>query len=428
MSRLLLVTVGGSPDPILHAVRSHQPDRVVFVVSASPCGAPSLEQVIGDGHPCRRRLADGSDEELPNLLTLLSLGAFDPDQDLVKLPDPDDLLDAYRRIRSFCRQLRTNGQRAELIGDYSGGTKTMSAALALALLEQEADLTAVSGRRDNLVRIDQSDGVRAIALGSLRAGRVLQERLTLFLDDHRYDRAAQALGEFLRSQNDELDDVAYAAGERLLGLLEACVLWDRFQWREALSHAERVGMEAALPELFAWWQRVMTARRWLDGNQPEVDVTGYELVQDLLLNAERRGRRGWFDDAIARLYRALELLAQTYTQLELGCDHRENGQGKGLRDRFRWLRDHEGDAGLGGISSRQWPRFRQLLDSRNESLLGHGLTPVSGSVWQSLQDRIRNLVDDTMDELEIIPGPPPQQLPAKALLALPLAEELFRSY
>ncbi|MDB9309098.1 hypothetical protein PN471_10700 [Aphanizomenon sp. CS-733/32] len=37
---------------------------------------------------------------------------------------------------------------------------------------------------------------------------------------------------------------------------------------------------------------------------------GYEIVQDLILNAERRATQQRYDDAVGRLYRALELLAQ----------------------------------------------------------------------------------------------------------------------
>jgi CRISPR-associated protein (TIGR02710 family) len=425
MTRILLVTVGGTPEPILHAVRSHQPDQVVFVVSAPPCLSPSLDQVIGEGLPCSHARPDGSTEDRPNLVNQLALRGFDPSQQLIQLPDPDDLVDGYRRIRTFCRQLNTAHSGLELIGDYSGGTKTMSTALVLALLEQEAELTVVAGERTNLRRIDQSEGVRSIGVGSLQASRLLHERLPIFLVDHRYDRAAQALREFLNSQADDLDDAGYSAGQRLLGMMEALVFWDRFQWREALAQAEQVAMGSALPELLAWWQRVVAARRWMDGNEPDVAITGYELVQDLLLNAARRGRRGWYDDAIARLYRALELLAQTYTQLELKFDYRDNQQGQGMSGRYRWLQDREGTTGLGGITKRQWNKFRPLLDVRNASLLGHGLRPVQENEWQSLQDRISNLVEDTMEELDIIAGPCPEQLPGKALLGLPEALALF---
>lgn len=425
MTQILLVTVGGSPEPILHSVRNNHADLVVFVVSDPAFGAASLEQVIGSGKPCCHYLIDGSIEQRPNLVSQLQLANFNSEQQLLKLSDPDDLGDCYHRIKSFCLQLYQQFSELKLIGDYSGGTKTMSAALVLALMELEAELTLVAGDRTNLLRIDQSYGVRSIPVGSLREVRLLQERLSSFLADHRYDRAAQALREYLSSRGDDLEDVNYRAGERLLGVLDSFVLWDRFQWQEALSHAEQVGLAETFPELHNWWQRVVTSRRWLDGNPPEIAVTGYELVQDLLLNADRRGRRGWYDDAIARLYRALELLAQTYTQLELKFDYRGTDKGLGLAGRYRWLKDFEGSTGLGGITSRQWHKIRPLLDTRNESLLGHGLKPVPCSTWQSLQDHIANLVVDTMDELEITPGPAPFQLPGKELLKLANLDLIF---
>jgi len=45
MTRILLVSVGGTPDPIHHAVASHQLDRVVFVVSALTCQAPIFKAI-----------------------------------------------------------------------------------------------------------------------------------------------------------------------------------------------------------------------------------------------------------------------------------------------------------------------------------------------------------------------------------------------
>lgn len=433
MTRVLLVTVGGTPQPILEAVRAHQPDEVVFICSAPPCPAPSTLQVIGDGTPCRHRLDDGSEEERANLVTQLALQGFREDLQIVPLPSPDDLGDCHRRIRHACQTLEGRFSRCELIGDHSGGTKTMIAALVLALLEREADLSVVSGERSDLVRISGSSEARPIAIGELQALRLVQERLPSFLLDHRYDRCVEALKDFLCQYGDELDDERYAAGQRFAGALQCCVNWDRFRPRDALVHGKATGLAAAFPELINWWERIDAARRWLlEGIQPTIAVTGYELVEDLVLNAERRGRRGWYDDAVARLYRALELLAQTYIQLELGIHHRsfwndpdiQRDQtrlrlSRGLMGLLRWLQNREGGTGLGNKVNRQWPELRRLIDSRNNSLLGHGLTPVQESAWQSLQARIGRLVDTTMQDLGIQPGAAPHQLPATALLQLP---------
>lgn len=419
MTRVLLVTVGGSPEPILESVRLHQPDQVVFIVSAPPCEAPSLDQVIGEGAPCRHLLEDGRTEDRPSLVTQLALTEFVPERHLVPLPDPDDFTDAYQRLRRFTRELRQSISDLDLRGDCSGGTKSMSAALVMALAEQEAELTIVSGKRNDLVRIGSSEGLRSLGIRPLQASRRLHERFALFLDDHRYDRAQQTLKDFLEDQADDLSDDRYNAGYRIFWILEALVLWDRFRWQKALDCAEAIHLETALPELMEWWQRVWASRRWLDANQPECSVTGYELVQDLLLNAARRGRRGWFDDAVARLYRALELLAQTYIQIELHSDYRQQHLRIGASKLYEWLQRREGPDGLGGISKQRWSRIQAVLSARNDSLLGHGLKPIDSSDWQSLQDQLANLVEETLAELQKTQFPSPIQLPGKTLILLP---------
>lgn len=418
MTRVLLVTVGGSPEPILHAVRSHQPDEVVFVCSAPPCPSPSLEQVIGGGTPCRHLQPDGDVENRPNLVTQLELSGFRQDLQIVPLADPDNLTAIYQQLRQFCQQLRQRFTRLELIADYSGGTKTMSAALAMALVEEGAQLTVVQGERINLSRIDQSLGLADMRVSPLRASRSLRERLPLLLADHRYDRLGDVLAQYRSSCHSDLDQSLLNRLQRLDQVLQALSLWDHFRWQEALQLARQTALVDVFPELMAWWERVIRAHDWFVDQRPSDAITGYELVQDLLLNADRRGRRGWTDDAVARLYRALELLAQTYIQLELDGDGPQEDY-PGAARLYRWLRERERGTGLGGCVDHQWGRLRDLLYLRNASLLGHGLNPVNQATWQSLQDRMTNLVIDTLAELGIQQGPEPCQLPGLNLQQLP---------
>lgn len=77
---------------------------------------------------------------------------------------------------------------------------------------------------------------------------------------------------------------------------------------EAWGHGAKVrvlrGLEEGLPHLEA----VVVA-----GGKPT-----FALLQDLLANAERRAELGRFDDALARLYRALELAAEADIHERLG--------------------------------------------------------------------------------------------------------------
>ncbi len=437
MARVLLVTVGGSPEPILQAVQAHQPDEVVFICSAPPCAAPSLDQVIGEGTPCRHLTPGGADEWRPNLVQQLQLPDFRPDLQLIALPDPDDLAAIHSRILQACEGLSDRFSRLELLGDYSGGTKAMSAALAMALVDQNAQLSLVAGNRRNLIRIERSEGIRPMAVSTIRVGRLLREQLPPLLERHLYDQAYLLLQELRLLQADSLDQASLEAIDHLKQHLAVLMRWDRFEWDGALSDASRLDPQQHPEALLLWWKRVVAAQTMLHGEQGAVACTGYELVQDLLLNAERRGRRGWYDDAVARLYRALELLAQTYIQLELRYHHqdfwddpdiqRECRQWRvrrGVGGLFWWLKHREGGTGLGGAASRQWPVLQQLLDARNHSLLGHGLQPVLQRDWRSLQDRVANLVATALREAGCSQGAPPEQLPGVALLQQPAVSVL----
>lgn len=447
MTRVLIVTVGGSPEPILKAVELHQPDEVIFACSAPPCSSPSLLQVIGEGTPCRHSI-DGQEIFRPNLVTQLGLQGFRPDLQIIKLPDPDDLDGCLNRLRNFLSTLHERFSRLDLYGDFTGGTKSMSTALAFALLERKATLSVVSGPRENLVRIDRSEGLRIVDPIPFLARRLLEERLPPLLEAHLYGRARSLLQEFARDQADQLGDDQQQALITLSNQLQVLVLWDRFRWREALDLAEQLQFAERWPELWSWWLRVETSLIWDPAQPPYVAITGYELVQDLLLNAQRRGRRGWYDDAVARLYRATELLAQTYIRLELGLSETQpdwsqrelklsSGElfpNNGVSGLYRWLQDYEAyrrkgkaEQGLGSIYGRQWRELKQLFDMRNQSLLGHGLRPIEQHTWQSLQDRVSHLLEVMLQELGIDQGPPPCQLPRLELLQQPFLSPLLSS-
>lgn len=430
MTRVLIVSVGGSPDPILKAVELHQPDEVIFACSAPPCERPSLDQVIGEGTPCHHSV-DGQEVWRPNLVTQLGLKGFRRDLQLIELPDPDDLNDCLIRLRGFVQALPSRFSKLDLCGDFTGGTKSMSTALALSLLDQQASLSVVGGRRDNLVRIEKSEGLRMVDPIPLLAHRLFEERLPPLLGAHFYDRARSLVIEFQRDQNERLSPPQQAALSGLIAQLQVLVLWDRFRWREALEAAQASGFDQLWTDLHPWWQRVEAAIDWDPTDPSTVAITGYELVQDLLLNAERRGRRGWYDDAVARLYRATELLAQTYIRLELQLDQPAI---TGVLNLYRWLEDYEhrrgegkGKLGLGSIYSGQWWELKRLFDARNQSLLGHGLRPIDQATWQALQDRVTNLLSAMLRDLEIEQGPPPCQLPGLQLLQQPNLLDLFTS-
>ena len=83
--KILLVTVGGSPKPIITAFESLKPDRVVFICSSGKKSSKS--QVIGKGTPCEIRKDGKVIKKLPNFPTIFNLeNNFKSDRDLILVP------------------------------------------------------------------------------------------------------------------------------------------------------------------------------------------------------------------------------------------------------------------------------------------------------------------------------------------------------
>lgn len=90
MPKILLITVGGSHQPIVTTIRSLKPDRVIFLCSTGSRGSES--QVIGQGTPCEVRRGTEVIERLPNIPTQAELGErFQPERDVIKIQEPDDI-------------------------------------------------------------------------------------------------------------------------------------------------------------------------------------------------------------------------------------------------------------------------------------------------------------------------------------------------
>lgn len=153
MSKILLVTVGGSFQPIITAINSLQPNRVIFIASDGEKGSKS--QVIGEGTPCEVRRGVEVIEKLPNIPTQVNLGdRFQPERDLILAQNPDDLAECYPKIHGYIKKLQQETGH-EIMADYTGGTKTLSAALAMAAVDCGISLYITIASRDNLIKVER---------------------------------------------------------------------------------------------------------------------------------------------------------------------------------------------------------------------------------------------------------------------------------
>jgi CRISPR-associated protein (TIGR02710 family) len=416
-AKVLLVTVGGSPQPILTAIDSIKPDRTVFICSDGDGPNASINQIIGAGTPCKIYQNGQLVQELPNIPTYTKLGdRFNPDLDIIRLKDPDDLGDCYEQITTKIRQLRDEIPILDLEADYTGGTKTMSVALVLAALDLDVPLfLTVNAKRQNLHRVDDSESTQKATASRVVVERRLDQLSTNFLPHYNYSAAIAELKSIL------LVDLPKHLKHRVnaqLNCYSGLEAWDRLEHTKAWQYLEHY--EQNMPALISFLRRVMHSRTKIDPSfhAPKDSIAGHgcEIVEDLLLNAERRATQKRYDDAVGRLYRALELLAQIRLQQVSGIrtgdveleklpeslqevyDKRRSPYNDKIQlglERSYYLLNELGDP-LGQAYQQQTDLIRDVLAVRHNSLFAHGLQPITSAEYQQVSEAITKFIDDAL--------------------------------
>ena len=418
---ILICTVGGSHQPIVRAIETNKPDFVCFICTGRDPAThrPGSEiQITGNGNFIKANHADET-PSLPNIPTQCGLGE---DQYELCLVPADDLDGIYVGCRMALQELRKRYPTARIITDYTGGTKSMSAGLVLAALEDGTTaLQLVMGERWDLIGVQDGEMAALANVDSIRLERSMQPYLNAW---HRFSYAEAAAGLSTVPMPNNVDQQGRFIRRRAIST--AFAAWDAFDHTTARQILKTYG--AALPGDWGVFHGVLGALTSKE-NPPKQQAA---QLFDLYRNAERRFAQGRHDDGVARLYRLLEWTAQWL--LEKHCQVRTADL---PRDWFPEgkvpNRDGRYQAGLfeawGLVGSRttgplaNWYTANQnaMLDqlrARNGSILAHGFEPVSASLGQQFhdwlaKDFITALLEETAADNSIRINQLPPQLPTK---------------
>lgn len=386
---VLLCTVGGSHQPILTAIREVSPAVVTFFCTGPDPAtgkAGSRAQVEGKGTPVEVIRRCEVVERLPNIPT--QAGLSDEAFTVCEVP-ADDLDAAAHLMLAEIDRLRAAHPEAELFADYTGGTKTMTAALAIAALERPGvELRLVTGARADLVKVhDGSQSSGAVGVEGIRLHRGMAPFLAAW-GRFAYGEAAMGLAELPTPRDPKLRAELQIARD----LSRTFDAWDRFDHAAASNglevYRQRLGGAAA-----PWFNCLKS----LTGGSDEARRAPARLW-DLWLNAQRRAAQCRYDDAVARGYRLLEWTAQWLLssvgidtgnlgedQIPAGLTIHPGADGRrqaGLRNAWDLAAHH-----LGGEVQRLVQAERDhLLDhlrKRNYSILAHGDLPIARGDWEA---------------------------------------------
>ena len=210
-SKLLICTVGGSPEPVVAALKHWRPARVRFVHTPQTKGEVEAKIV-----PKARE--EGVD---------LDAGRYD----LFELPDGQDLalcLDRLRQLTQDVMEWDARGHEYQVVVDFTGGTKCMSAAIGLQARRWPCIFSYVGGGERT------KDGVGVVVSGAEKVvyqanpwdalGHQAVEDFVVLFDQHAFLAAAKvaAVAKTRVSRPDRKRELAVL--EQLANAFDA---WDR---------------------------------------------------------------------------------------------------------------------------------------------------------------------------------------------------------
>ena len=232
MSTILFVTVGGSHQPIVTAIGSINPDRVIFICSDGAKGSKS--QVLGTGTPCEVRKGTEIIERLPNIPTQTKLGdKFQPERDVILLDEPDDISECYQKIVAVIQKIQESAPKTILKADYTGATKSMSVGLAMAAIDYRVELFLTTGNRTDLIRVQRGEMTAQTSVAPVLIQRTLDRFLPMVLQQYNYPAAVAELTQLLHTMT-----ISTELRRKIQSWCSICKgfdAWDRFDHLEALA-------------------------------------------------------------------------------------------------------------------------------------------------------------------------------------------------
>ena len=294
-------------------------------------------------------------------------------------------------------------EKHEIIMDYTSGTKTMSAAMACCGMFYSKDLITISGDRRNGV---VSTGTESIQYQNLYKvyDKFALMRVRNYFNANRFYTAS----EILENVVDESINT-----ENMMSLVKGYFLWDNMEFEEAYEHLTKLDLNGfELSEIKDDLKFNLKALGAIV-RSPHENLKNCYILASLINNSIRRAEEYKYDDAIARLYRAFELIAQirlsSYRLNSSDIDTDillENNVSQEFIDGLEKTRD-EGkiriglikdfelldalDDDLGKYYAENRNRINNLTKKRNNSILAHGLESLDKEDFEEFEEVVESL-------------------------------------
>ncbi|HDO41719.1 MAG TPA: TIGR02710 family CRISPR-associated protein, partial [Candidatus Bathyarchaeota archaeon] len=258
-------------EAIVRSIRHHNPDKTYLVVTRE-----SMETTVP--------------EILPKIKPM--------DYELIQISNPDNIQSIYEEIRPRIKEIRE--QCENLTIDYTSGTKAMTAGLAvLATIFGADELSYITGKRKAGIVQPGTEQIVPIRPYFIVAEQKMREAIRFF-NRNQFSATITILEQTRKTIR---DPKIIKQTTPLLQLAKAYEQWDKFHHEKAFKTMKKIKIPELAGNKQFLGQLIGNLRR--EDGKPEP-----YYVADLINNAERRAGESKYDDAVARLYRTIELIAQ----------------------------------------------------------------------------------------------------------------------
>ena len=422
MYKAMIVSVGGSPAPVIKTLDEFEPEFVCFVVSGGKDGSKKdVNPTIGEGFVAVSGSGDDGDiiiKSFPNFKYCV-----------VEISNHQNLVECYGKSVSAIGFVESQGyDKSSCIIDYTGGTKSMTAGLVLAGAKAGYSFSYVGGtKRDKKNLGVVLDGFEDICRYKNPLEMYADEEFKLACMFFNSGHPVGALN-IIKEALSKVSDVAerYRRMTLVKNIINCYVYWDVFDHEHAMNL-----MQVCLKNLkqlddagFASVYERMKVNIKLLPKLDGPDKQKY-LIVDLLQNARRRGVEGKYDDGVARLYRTIEMLAQFRLMDVHGIDSsdvdieklRQCVESRFWDDVSGMRNEHNDKIQIGlhadyqvlcklgdevGQSFMDNPEMGRILDMRNKSILAHGNVPIGKGDFEQLYQLTRKFVGLVFEDLDIL--------------------------
>lgn len=329
------------------------------------------------------------------------------DYEFVELEEPDDFNSCYEIMNEYISKYE-NDKR---LLDYTSGTKTMSVTIATIGIVNNLSLSLIKGRRgENGIVIANTEEINAVNAYQVYDKQHFQN-VKKYFNYYKYQSANDSLSEITTLLDNE-------EKKYMNQLIELYDDWDKFIHPDVKLPTEHPLVEHLSEQL----KKNVKALRII--NKENHKQKCFYILADLINNAKRRCEEEKYDDAVARLYRSLELIAQIRLQQEYGQKTKDIDVNKlknykldkkymmeledrasrgsilfGVTEDYRLLNELDDD--LGRKYYQKEKIYQNNLKERNQSILAHGIKSTSKERYLEFEELVLELAEDLTPQIEL---------------------------